>query len=138
MKNTDDDMSMDEILASIRRYVTDDNGEKQSDERLIRLTPDHEINVPSLKREHQEEQKKEVPLKVVQTAASEEDQAVLSDNAIRASAHFLAKINDTKPKTNISIEQLVASLIKEWLDKNMPTIVERTVQREIERIKKAM
>lgn len=130
MRNIDeDDMSMDDILASIRRYVSDD--ETKTDDRVIRLTADQEVN----------RAKRDVsPKKDFLRAIDEGDErgVLSSEDSVKASAHSFSKLQEVKQRTNSSVEQFFSSIIKEWLDKNMPPIVEKTVQKEIERIKKAM
>ncbi len=135
MRNIDDDdMSMDDILASIRRYVSDD--ETKSDDRVIRLTADQEIN--RSKRDISAAPKKDF-LRAIDEEEEEEERTFLSkEDPVKASAHSFSKLQEVKQRSSSSIEQFFSSIIKEWLDKNMPPIVEKTVQKEIEKIKKAM
>ena len=122
----DDDMSMDDILASIRRYVADD--EQKSDERIIHLTPEQEVS----------QKKKDVLPKKDLTPQKTTKETSYAD-PIQASACSLSKLQEIKAKNSSgSVEQFLFAVIKEWLDKHMPPIVEKTVQREIEKIKKAM
>jgi cell pole-organizing protein PopZ len=131
--NDDDDMSMDDILASIRRYVSTDDSDNKDDNRVIRLTADQEVN--RMKREGPPQ--KEF-LRTISSPLAIDDCTL--DDPVRASASSLAKLQEVKPKsqTNTTIEQFLCQIIKDWLDKNMPPIVEKTVQKEIEKIKKAM
>ena len=138
----EDDMSMDDILASIRRYVTDDV-EETPDNRIIRLTPDYEVDSPhALKRDSRpvSEPRKDTRYAApVSSQEFKEDPVLLSDHSLKASAQAFSKLSEVKPsRSSVSIEQFVSTLIKEWLDQNLPSIVERIVEKEVERIKKAM
>lgn len=136
----DEDMSMDEILASIRRYVTGD-GESVSvpsspvqaatvqykAPRVVQLTADDEWS-PEAKEE---------------TALP--DSNVLISDETRASAQKsfqkMEQLRDLKNTTRASaggrtmddfMIELLRPMLKQWVDKHLPTLVERIVEREIQ------
>ena len=87
--------SMEEILASIRRIISDDE--------------EQESNFSLKKSEKSDVDKKEV-LESTEYGFGEEN---LVENLAR---------------------ELMRPMIKEWLDNNLPQLVERAVSREIERL----
>lgn len=138
----DEDMSMDEILASIRRYVAGDGGpaqtssapETQGNPRVVQLTADDEWS-PSLQPQTQPKSESKV-------APQNDD--IMSD-ATRASTQKafqkMEQLRDLQggvqaPSGGKSIDdfmmELLKPLLKQWMDKHLPPLVERIVEREIQ------
>jgi cell pole-organizing protein PopZ len=79
-----------------------------------------------------------------------EDMVLLSEDAVQVSTdklnHLMNQVSASQGKpsepqdVNSSLESLVLSLLrpylKEWLNANLPTLVERLVQKEVERLVK--
>ncbi|MCX7338192.1 MAG: DUF2497 domain-containing protein [Alphaproteobacteria bacterium] len=140
-----DDMSMEEILASIRRYVVDetmpspgrpevDRPEIQQPERgeVIRLTEAYEVARPP----QPPIQKPQEPIQR-EPASSTGAFSRLAEVAKKAERQESA----VPPSSSVTVDHLFAEIarpmIKQWLDKNLPDIVETMVNKEIERITKS-
>ena len=127
--------SMDEILSSIKRIIADDD----------RLRPTAKRNVKPTSHDDAEE-----ILELTETAADEEgDDVLLDDNkaqSLRHSFSALQTLSEPGAAPQIvrsgetSLEGLTRDLLrpmlKDWLDNNLPPIVEAMVEREITRITK--
>lgn len=123
--------SIDEILSSIRKVIAEDEGldpiprksaaQKPKNDDILELTPDDIDDDDAL---------------VDQTTAQD----------LRQSLSTLAALSEPSPPPKIvrsgetSLESLVSEMLrpmmKEWLDANLPTLVESMVEREIKRITK--
>ena len=155
--------SMDDILASIRRILSDDEAAEAAsghprdaepgvlllDPAMMVHEPDHEPELPA--------QAEPMPMSesVHVGAAAFEDgsplhEPVLVDTATHAAATSavgaLVRTLNTARSTAVhrggpTLEDMVRDemrpLLKEWLDANLPALVERLVQAEIERVIKA-
>lgn len=150
-KKEDDDMPMEDILASIRRYVSEEpNSEKTTEEffdenqrektldytNTIRLTKEQEISDPSSKT----------------IARKKEDQSLLSKETQRLSAMAFDKLKKVSEKTietkkeerkileesttlDTFVRDTVEKYVQIWLDEHLPGIVEEMIAQEIEKIK---
>jgi uncharacterized protein len=192
----DEDMTMEEILASIRRYVSDEKPSAQAQAKVSEFKPSEEqqdgsnnaiVIEPNLERqvnprrdvssatadvfELTEEVKEESTAQVApiptapetkttitetvkqQTLPEEREMSkdqlpsedpMTSSQTRQASLSALSKLTEVKKTTSgqdmpgLTLDKLVTDLarpmVKEWLDKNLSTIVERMVAREIDRI----
>lgn len=146
----DEDMSMDEILASIRKYVTDDQlTEASKPTQEYAPVPDHEvIHVDIDTNRH---------LHVAQTQAPEpvhfQDEPIAKET-MQASTAAMSKLMGVVKAQGPAIQvqpsqtsaltldklmiELAKPMIKEWLDRNLATIVENRVAIEIEKITQGM
>ena len=144
--------SMEEILSSIRRILSHEE-ESQGHDNLKAS-----VSVPALEEgDTGDVMELTDDMRVVaEDGASEQlasvhipdDMVLLSEDAVQASADRLSHLVQTvatkrekevvHTETNTSLEDLVSSLIrpylKEWLDANLPSLVERVVQKEVERL----
>ena len=128
--------SMDEILSSIKRIIADDERIRPAAKRSARPAP----------AQHDEEG----ILELTETAADDETDDVLLDDgkaqSLRHSFSALQTLSEPGVAPQIvrsgetSLEALTRDLLrpmlKEWLDTNLPGIVEAMVEREITRITK--
>ena len=128
--------SMDEILSSIKRIIADDERIRPAAKRSARPAPaqDDEEGI----------------LELTETAADDETDDVLLDDgkaqSLRHSFSALQTLSEPGVAPQIvrsgetSLEALTRDLLrpmlKEWLDTNLPPIVEAMVEREITRITK--
>jgi uncharacterized protein len=129
--------SMDEILSSIKRIIADDERIRPVAKRAPKAAPiagDDEDEV----------------LELTETAADEEAEEVLLDDSkaqtLRHSFSALQTLSEPGAQPQIvrsgetSLEGLTRDLLKpmlkDWLDTNLPPIVEAMVEREITRITK--
>jgi len=165
MDNSQPEPSMEEILASIRRIISDDEAEPAPAaalapskpalvEKLAQPAPEPHsppAETPSAPREpraevdahpHLETEDVEMITKNV-AAAMDEDagETILgATSADAASSAFMAlsetvRVSDGGGRT---LEDIVVAMlkpmVKEWLDANLPTIVEEKVEEEVQRV----
>ena len=139
MGDLSNEPSMEEILASIRRIISEE-GEA--------AVPTPKARAPRAVREQpaEAEATEEAPdiLELTEPMAVEaaSDEALVSDEAAAASRRSLAalamSVTQPGPSGHSQIEDLVRELLrpmlKEWLDANLPAIVDAKVAAEIARI----
>ncbi|MEQ1549774.1 DUF2497 domain-containing protein [Sphingorhabdus sp.] len=129
--------SMEAILSSIKKIIAD---EDRSRAISSRRTPRETRN---------EESEDEDVLELTEAAADESAEELLDDNkaqSLRQSFSVLQTLSEPGVAPQIvrsgetSLEgltrELMKPMLKEWLDTNLPGIVEAMVAREIERITK--
>lgn len=128
--------SMDEILSSIKRIIADDERIRPAAKRSPKTAP-------------VEDEDNEI-LELTETAADDEAEEVLLDDSkaqsLRHSFSALQTLSEPGVAPQIvrsgetSLEGLTRDLLrpmlKDWLDNNLPPIVEAMVEREITRITK--
>lgn len=145
MSDNRSDLSMDEILSSIKKIIADEDRAKPIAPRKINR---------SKAAAHQESDTdmadQEQVLELTQTADLEDDtENLLDDNKAQNLARSFSTLQTlsepgAEPKIvrsgETSLEELTRDLmrpmLKEWLDSNLPSIVESMVEREIARITK--
>jgi cell pole-organizing protein PopZ len=152
--------SMEEILASIRRIISE---EEQAPEPVLDLTqtdepvaaapdlaPDDDIVFEAVEQAVAEETPVAEPARAIepepelapQRAAPEQHgETILAPPTTSAAAGALARlagslrVSDTPGQTVEGVvRELLKPMLKEWLDKNLPAIVEARVEAELERI----
>ncbi len=127
---------MDEILSSIKRIIADDDRIRPAAKRPAKAPPAHDDD--------------EI-LELTETAADEEasEDVLLDDSKARSLRHSFSALQTlSEPGVapqivrsgETSLEGLTRDLLrpmlKDWLDTNLPPIVEAMVEREITRITK--
>lgn len=139
----DEDMSMDEILASIRRYVTGDEDTNQAPSsvqtppsspkaqpRVVQLTAEDQW-APATPHKNTEER----------TPSSENLISEEARHSTQKSFQKMEQLRDLKNPSRQSsngrsmddfIIELLRPMLKQWMDKNLPILVERIVEREIQ------
>lgn len=136
MAESRNEPSMDEILSSIKRIIAEDDRLRPVAKRSARTAPSHD---------DQDE-----ILELTETAADDEAEDVLLDDSkaqsLRHSFSALQTLSEPGVAPQIvrsgetSLEGLTRDLLrpmlKDWLDTNLPPIVEAMVEREITRITK--
>jgi len=155
MTNTQPEPSMEEILASIRRIISEDEeegasgsarpsaavrpdfGEKQTVKPVQTARADDDGANTHLETEDVEMIKKNVAA-AVQDEASEAILDPSSEEAATAAFSTLSqsvRVSDGPGKTleDIVIEML-KPMVKEWLNANLPAIVEEKVEEEVQRV----
>lgn len=135
MAESRNEPSMDEILSSIKRIIADDDRIRPAAKRPAKLAPvDEEDEI----------------LELTQAEADDSEEAVLLDDnkaqSLRHSFSALQTLSEPGVAPQIvrsgetSLEALTRDLLrpmlKDWLDNNLPPIVEAMVEREITRITK--
>ena len=152
MQDPQAEPSMEEILASIRRIISEE--EQPAPEPVLDLT-EHEPAVASTDEddivfEAVEQAVAAAPAPAptmthmpapVETPSAPPEPTILSTPTTHAAAGSLARlagslrIADTNGQTVEGVvRELLKPMLKEWLDKNLPAIVESRVEAELERI----
>jgi len=157
--------SMEEILASIRRIISEEDQPAASAEPALELTQPAEKAEDLLVFEEEEEAPPAAaapapqpalaatappqparaaeppPARVVEIAAPVPEEPIISQPAASLAAGAFNKlagnlrVSDSAGQTlEGMIRQLVRPMLKEWLDENLPAIVEAKVEAELDRI----
>jgi len=108
--------SIEEILASIRGIISKDNNNSQKP----KDDPDHQSDNNNLKGKYDNK-----------TASVFSDDEVTNETK---SPKKLVKEEIDSMMVNDLAKELMRPIIKEWLDRNLLTIVERVVRHEVERL----
>jgi len=124
--------SMEEILASIRRIITEE-GDAPAEGTLSVPEPTLPAEAPLAP---------ETPDVLELTQPLPEPTSLVSDATAAVTSHTLSALSTLAVRNydgaDNTLEGLVRELLKpmlrEWLDANLPELVERIVAREIERI----
>lgn len=147
--------SMEEILASIRRIIAEDGDEKASEPRAADTGDEEVLELTEVVEEEppppapaEEPPPAPPPLSrpaAVAAAAPPQDRLVSEPTAV-ASVAALSQLAAVSAKRDglalgdgqLTIEELVRDLLRpmlrDWLDANLPGMVERLVREEIERL----
>ena len=129
MGDVQQDPSMEEILASIKRVISEDSrGDVAASPRVRRTPPEA---VPT------EEDVLELDDPVT------EDSGLMSSNVAAASRERLSALSALRQRSDMPtdtgpldavVRVMLRPMLKAWLDENLPEIVEQLVTREIVRI----
>jgi len=135
--------SMEEILASIRRIIAEDEQEIPSG---AAATPQPLRPVPAMQEDSTPSEPVASPIERPSEPATSgqrsTSEGLLSPATTAAlDAAFNTLAQTVQPRRGRMVEELVSELmrpmLKTWLDENLPAIVERLVRAEIERISRA-
>ena len=141
-RNNDEEQSMEEILASIRRIISEDDKNVKLDD-VIDLHPNRETLDPEF-----------TAIKIDENVLhlTEDDLEVTSDNSstekiisdeisaeVKNQFDVLSKLLTPDYKgADVKIDTLVSDLLrpmlKQWLEKNLPSLVKKMVSKEISRL----
>ena len=141
--------SMEEILSSIRRILsTEEDGKSVSNEAITDSAGEGEASENDVMELTPDMLCDEQPATSM-SAHDHSDMELLSEATLHASvdklndltAHLGAEkkpVPPVKPAANGTLEDLVSSLLrpylKEWLDANLPALIEKIVKKEVERL----
>ncbi len=134
---------MEEILASIRRIIAEDEQEIPSG---AAATPQPLRPVPAMQEDSTPSEPVASPIERPSEPATSgqrsTSEGLLSPATTAAlDAAFNTLAQTVQPRRGRMVEELVSELmrpmLKTWLDENLPAIVERLVRAEIERISRA-
>ncbi len=127
--------SMDEILSSIKRIIADDDRNRPAAKRAAKLVSS-------------DDDENEV-LELTETDDNSSDEILLDDQKAQSLRHSFSALQTlSEPGVapqivrsgETSLEgltrELLRPMLKDWLDNNLPPIVEAMVEREITRITK--
>ncbi len=131
--------SMDEILSSIKRIIADDDRIRPAIKKSARALAQNDPDDPEL----------DEILELTEIEAELSNEVLLDDNKAQSLRHSFSALQTlSEPGVapqivrsgETSLEGLTRDLLrpmlKEWLDTNLPSIVEAMVDREITRITK--
>lgn len=127
---------MEEILASIRRIITEDDGNPPPEGTLTvpepQLSPEVAFGTPA---EEVLELTEPLPEPVSGPPLLSEVTATVASQSLSALSTLAVRGYEGSDKTlEALIRELLQPMLKQWLDANLPEIVERLVSREIQRI----
>lgn len=160
---TDQEPSIEEILASIRQIISDDDEEKPAEAAPEEaaaepeLEPEPEDDVLELTESMQEdppepEPEPEIEIDLMDNEPEEDlssdddtDSAdILSDVTREATLAAMAKLSGGMPVSRSRgyegttlediVRELLHPMLREWMDGNLPKMVERLVQKELEKL----
>ncbi len=146
MENAQPEPSMEEILASIRRIISEDEDGAAADAdapakpALVQdpaPAAENDRAEPHLKTEDVEMIKKNV----AEAVQNDAEDAMLDEGAASAASSAFANLSDSvrvsegpgKTLEDIVVEML-KPMVKDWLDANLPAIVEEKVEEEVQRV----
>jgi cell pole-organizing protein PopZ len=131
------DPSMEEILASIKRVIAEDGRAAAASQRPARRAPRPELAPASL---HDEDEEDVLELDDPRS----ETEGLLSADAAAASRQKLAALSALRERgaadaggdgpLEAVVREMLRPMLKEWLDQHLPELVEELVTREIARI----
>lgn len=179
-RSTNNDPSMDDILASIRKIISDDEARAQLGEPPIRredardtqqpavaaaaANPDDVLLLTELVEEPHSSDPQPTPIPVPPTAAMsasnmsesppEPAEPLIGSSVAGATSSAFDRLNqavqDSVPPPRAAspgpalgdsgktieemVKEMLRPMLKDWLDRNLPPIVERYVEREIVRL----
>ncbi len=157
MENPQSEPSMEEILASIRRIISEDDEDAPAKPEAARPAIVQRAEVTQEKpaapraapardedtaKSRLETEDVEMIKKSVTPATQDGDDAMLdSSSAAAASQAFQAlsqsvRVNDGAQGQTLEniVTDMLRPMIKEWLDANLPAIVEEKVEEEVQRV----
>ncbi len=130
MGDIQQDPSMEEILASIKRVIREDNRVPAPPRAAKRPAQ------PAAEASDDDVLELDQPMEQPATLAS--------DDAVAASRQSLAALSNVRPPASppvseggpleTAVREMLRPMLKEWLDEHLPQIVEELVTREIARI----
>lgn len=133
--------SMEDILSSIKRIIADDAEKSLSEPRarrpVVRPVPDEIAPEPKAA-----EPEAEDVFELTERAPHEEEPVILSETAARASRSALDSLSTMIVKPGVTgsdtlegmVREMLRPMLKDWLDANLPQLVEGLVAKEIARI----
>jgi cell pole-organizing protein PopZ len=148
----DDDMSIEDILASIRKYVTDPGSPSVPQDKEETSQQDdnsgnlgHDENVISLDKSQIAEEKEggeelsiDAALYAESTPASGVTVSPFGKLTNALKSYGKPKEQNVRPESptiDKFLEEVAKPIIEKWVEGNLEQIVEKIVEREIERIK---
>jgi uncharacterized protein len=140
--------SMEEILASIRRIISEDEAQPSADPVLELSTPvideapapeDDDLLV--FDKQDTPEPPPVVAAPVAAAPAPRPAEAIISDPVLTQAAGSFTRLAGTLRLTDTQgqtvegvVRELLQPMLREWLDQNLPAIVESKVEAELDRI----
>ncbi len=139
--------SMEEILASIKRIIADDEPGAFARGRPLRAVSELESDEPALDATPVDARREDVlelrePLAEAPARVSAAVDPILSDRVAEASREKLEALSRLIVKPQVAgtdtleglVREMLKPMLRDWLDENLPQLVEQIVSREISRI----
>jgi len=139
--------SMEEILASIRRMITEDDPARGRAAPIDAARPQSSVSSPAdddvLELTEALDDPRPAASPPPVAAVTVEDDSVVSPASASAALAALARLNAAAPPpaavhksqtVDDLVRELLRPMLKEWLDANLPRLVEQAVEREVSRI----
>jgi uncharacterized protein len=153
MSEVNTEPTMEEILSSIKKIISDDSTKGLAAPKPRRAeprAPSHdELGTPVPEVAGEEEDVLELttavepePARPVATPAPEAPPPLVSPVAENASRNALSALSSLVVKPDVAgsdtleglVREMLRPMLKEWLDANLPEVVERLVAKEVARI----
>ncbi len=155
MSNTQPEPSMEEILASIRRIISEDEEEpaqkptpraepvRAAAPEPVRpvAPPRPAISFPPQPEPRFATEDVEMIRKNVSEAMQDHDDGLIAERTVEAASKaFLSlsqsvQVSDGRGRTlEDMVEEMIRPMIKDWLDANLATLVEEKVEEEVQRV----
>ena len=153
MPNAQPEPSMEEILASIRRIISEDEEEPaqkptpqtfhppQTSDQAAREEQSAQAPQEDAADEHLATEDVEMIKKNVAEAMEDEEDSIVDETTAVAASQAFRNLSASVKVTDApgrSLENIVTDMlrpmIKEWLDANLPAIVEEKVEEEVQRV----
>ena len=148
--------SMDEILASIRRILSPEtaDGETQQQPPVVELTESMCVSSQPSVAEESEPEREDVDAPVVEPEVAslpddvtalelpehitfDEDEFFKEDEKTAPEKAFSSPVEETSAHKTTAADsvllEILRPLLREWLDKNMPRLVESCIQQELKK-----
>lgn len=129
--------SMDEILSSIKRIIADDDRIRPAAKKAMRAAPpvdDEQDEILELTQADTDESEEEVLLDNHKAQSLRHSFSTLQTLAEPGVAPQIVRSGETSLEG--MVRDMLRPMLKDWLDSNLPPIVEAMVDREITRITK--
>ena len=151
-RNIAEESSMEDILASIRQILASDDVSEETPEKSASKGKSYHDDVIELTEEVHPtsasiQQHENVNMA---TKTFEQDENLISKKTVEAASHALSKLNEAlQPAQSmpvmqhthvggITLEALVTQamqpILKDWMDQNLPQVIERVVATEIKKL----
>lgn len=126
--------SMEEILSSIKMIIAEDNAKAAPAPRQkARVEPPSPVSAP---------EGADSIMELTDAAGSDAAAPIVSPDALAASRQALSNLSRLVVKPEVAgsdtleglVRELLKPMLKDWLDANLPAIVERVVAQEVARI----
>ncbi|SFJ54429.1 hypothetical protein SAMN03159338_1722 [Sphingomonas sp. NFR04] len=140
--------SMEEILASIKRIIADDEPGAFARGRSLRAVPEPEVeDAPEpadalVELPHEDVLELHEPIAEEPAPVAAPVDPILSDRVAEASREKLEALSRLIVKPQVAgsdtleglVREMLKPMLRDWLDQNLPQLVEQIVAREIARI----
>lgn len=126
------DPQMEDILASIRRILTEEEAAQQDEP--FPLTPEMIVSAPDTRPAAPPADPPPPAEGLIAPAVAAAAAAALGGLARNAAPERATRLSAGGPTLEDIVREEIRPLLKEWLDANLPALVERVVRSEIERV----